>query len=252
MKSAVAYDLPVPRLIRLIGGRWRNDSNSYQMRWGELSFRRFGFAAALCMFEEGFSLNLHFLWPQVFVNLPFLKRWHRDPHEVMESWGFSYHSDIGQLHLNWGNRHKIIDMPWRDWVQVSHDVLKPDGTWTPFVGSWEEGPPRVVNDKGATFGGKEPDGRLIESHEYRYLLKSGEVQHRVAKCSAERRISRLKWLRWTSLFQRTNHAIDVSFSDEVGERTGSWKGGCVGCGYEMKPDETIRECLKRMESERRF
>ena len=35
-------------------------------------------------------------------------------------------------------------------------------------------------------------------------------------------------------------------SDEVGEETGSWKGGTIGCGYNLKPGETAEECFDRM------
>jgi len=50
----------------------------------------------------------------------------------------------------------------------------------------------------------------------------------------------------------TRRTIAVEFNEEVGERTGSWKGGVLGCGYDMKPGETRLECLRRMERERRF
>lgn len=30
------------------------------------------------------------------------------------------------------------------------------------------------------------------------------------------------------------------------------KGGCTGCGYDIKPGETPLECLQRMERERKF
>jgi hypothetical protein len=39
---------------------------------------------------------------------------------------------------------------------------------------------------------------------------------------------------------------------EAGKRKGSWKGGTLGCGYELKKNETPLECLRRMESEREF
>jgi len=44
----------------------------------------------------------------------------------------------------------------------------------------------------------------------------------------------------------------VKFSDEVGERTGSWKGGVIGTGSEMRPGESPEQCLRRMERERKF
>jgi hypothetical protein len=41
-------------------------------------------------------------------------------------------------------------------------------------------------------------------------------------------------------------------SKECGERKGSWKGGTLGCSYELLPNETPLDCLKRMEKERKF
>ena len=46
--------------------------------------------------------------------------------------------------------------------------------------------------------------------------------------------------------------MSVNFSDEVGERSGSWKGGTLGCGYDLLKNETMEQCLRRMEKERKF
>jgi len=46
--------------------------------------------------------------------------------------------------------------------------------------------------------------------------------------------------------------LSGKLSKEVGKEKGSWKGGCVGCSYEILPNETPLECLKRMEKERKF
>lgn len=240
MSSGVIYEEPdVPFMLRLLGVRWRNGRNSYRMKWGELSFASDGWAIALDLFEEHFSLNLRGLWLNVFIALPFLQRWHREPAEIMESWGVSCRD--GYLCFEWGHgRRKSFDLFWRHWVQVSHDVRRADGSWAPHVGSWEEGR-----------DGKEPDGRHLEVFPYRYLLKNGTLQERTATVHVERRERRLKCLRRLP-FGRVSYAIDVTFSDEVGERSGSWKGGTIGCSYGLKPGETAARCLKRMETERRF
>jgi hypothetical protein len=68
----------------------------------------------------------------------------------------------------------------------------------------------------------------------------------------EEREWRPRWFKWTSLFARKRKTINVDFNDEVGERTGSWKGGTLGCGYDLLPNETPLECLRRMERERKF
>lgn len=110
--------------------------------------------------------------------------------------------------------------------------------WMPFVGSWE--------------ADKLPDGRDVYVFPYTYTLKSGEVQVRTAMVFVSRMTWRPLCLQWTSLFEKERTTIDVTFSDEVGERTGSWKGGTTGCSYELRPGETPEECLRRMEKERKF
>lgn len=90
-----------------------------------------------------------------------------------------------------------------------------------------------------------------ETYDYTYRLKNGEVQHRKATVYVDRVTWRMRW--WPLLpFKKKRTCINVQFDQEVGEGTGSWKGGCVGCGYEMKIGETPLETLRRMESERKF
>lgn len=86
--------------------------------------------------------------------------------------------------------------------------------------------------------------------DYRYALKSGESQERVATIT---NITRMTWkMRGWPWKKKVNTSIDVTFNDEVGERTGSWKGGTIGCSYEMLPNETPEQTLRRMEKERKF
>lgn len=121
-----------------------------------------------------------------------------------------YGQDTG--HSKDPKRSYTVNMPW-GWTHVRHDVLsKP------------------------------------ESHPYRYNLKRGDVQDRIATIQVERREWRRKWLPW----KRVSQYIRVDFSDEVGERSGSWKGGTVGCSYEMVGTETPVGTLRRMEQERTF
>jgi hypothetical protein len=86
---------------------------------------------------------------------------------------------------------------------------------------------------------------------YRYILKDGTVQDHTATIYVDRMAWRLRWLRWTSLFEKLRTSIRVKFSDEIGEQSGSWKGGCTGCGYDLLPDETAEHCFRRMERNRK-
>ena len=91
-----------------------------------------------------------------------------------------------------------------------------------------------------------------EEYPYTYTLRNRTVQNRTATVSKRRHIlcrrafKMIGWPKWTE------ESIDVCFSDEVGERSGSWKGGTIGCGYDLHHGETMVECLRRMERERDF
>jgi len=185
----------------------------------------------LCLFEEGYSLYLF----GYFIPLLFLDRWRYEPDEIMESWGATFSERT--IHLNWGSRYKIVRMPW-DWDHLKHEVLRADDTWVPYIGTYEKD--------------KEPDGRHVETFPYHYMLDNGEVQHRTATVFVERHEWRWRSLMWCPWPAIRRQSIAITFSDEVGECTGSWKGGVIGTGYEMRPNETPRETLRRMQRERRF
>ncbi len=200
----------------------------------------------LCLFESGYCLDVFgFL-----ISLPFMDRWAYEPHEIMEEWRVMYSERAFWFH--WGKAYKAFHMPW-DFTFISHEVRRADGSWVPFVGCWETGNP-IHNTNGVLVfeGGKEPDGRHEETFTYHYTLRSGEVQERTATVYAERREWRQKWLKWCPLFARKRQSISVNFDGEVGERTGSWKGGTIGCGWDLKPRETLGQALRRMEREREF
>lgn len=133
------------------------------------------------------------------------------------TYGFHFHSDglwihYGKSHGKRGDPTLSINMPWA-WKHRKHEVLtKP------------------------------------EVYPYTYTLRSGEVQQRTATIQVETRLWTRYWLPWR-MFKKS---INIEFSDEVGERSGSWKGGCIGCSYDMLPNETPLDTLRRMELERKF
>lgn len=153
-------------------------------------------------------------------------------------------------------------LPW-DWGgSVRHEVLGDDGLWRPS--SYEQagkarrkaikaGMPREeiwkIDEKDF------PDHRYIYTEPYTYTRRSGEVQQRTATFYVEEREWRLKAFQKLPFPfgpKRVRRSISIQFNDEVGEQTGSWKGGTTGCGYDMNPGESALECLRRMEAERKF
>jgi hypothetical protein len=195
-------------------------------------FKRPRPSLSLCLFDTDYSFSLDLFG--MFIPMPILNRFAYAPNEMMESWGVSYFEK--SIYLRWGSKYKFIHMPW-SYDHIRCDVQKPDGTWTKKLYSWD---------------GEGEDGRWTGEYDYRYTLKNGEVQERKATIFVERREWRQWWLKWTPLFAMKRTSIDVHFNGEVGERSGSWKGGCIGCGWDLKPNETPEQALRRMEKERVF
>lgn len=131
------------------------------------------------------------------------------------------------------------------------------GSWHPF-GQWRHVRHSWLNPDGSVYLLHTPPDQYAAPSEisqtlpYEYVLKSGEIQERTATISGDEREWRWQWLFTLPFPRKVRRTIDVRFSDEVGEGTGSWKGGTVGCGWEWRPDETQAEALSRMERERKF
>lgn len=196
------------------------------------------------------SLNIGFIYGAVFIPLWFrFKRTYDPSYCLCPSYGFSWKWSgyRGDLFLHWFDKTKIIYMPWA-WEHVRHDVLMKDQTWRRVAKkTWIEGD--EANDDGRPWEWKD---KFQEEHSYKYKLKNGTIQERIATIGVEEREWRWRWFTWLPFPRKISRCLEVRFNDEVGERSGSWKGGCIGCGYEMKKREAPFDCLKRMERERIF
>lgn len=192
----------------------------------------------LCGFEEGYSLDLL----GYLIAMPCLNRWHREPEEIMDRWGFYYHDNA--FVFCWKGKSKFYRMPW-DWEHVKECHLEycyVDGgiDWIPSKRSWE------------LKHGEEPNKPVTWTLPWKYTLKNGTVQEGTAQVTMERREWRRRWLMWCPWFAMKRQSIDITFDREVGERAGSWKGGCIGTGYNMKTGESAPMAFERMMRERKF
>ena len=185
---------------------------------------------------------------KIYLNLPF-----KTGINECESprWGFYiyYHGFLSETNLiiSMGKKSKYISFPWNlEWYRTS------------YLESWGPNQPMIWltetkgNRKDYWDSEKWKDKLWSETHPYTYVLNSGEIQERQATIKVEEREWRRRWLMWTPLFNQVIRSISVEFDKEVGEKTGTWKGGTLGCGWDLKPNETPYECLKRMEKERKF
>lgn len=209
---------------------------------------------------------------QIYMHLP--KHSGIDECEPPE-YGFYFYNEGNKILFNsfWlclGKKRKCFYMPWSwDWVRTS--ILLKDGTW-----EHETYLDRKKGNSKNFYQDKWDEKRFIESYPYTYVLKNGKIQNRIATVTVEEREWRFLKLKWFPLIKMKNKCIDVKFSfggpfermilfekqgnikknpeetGEVGERTGTYKGGTTGCSYTMLKKETPFETLKRMEKERKF
>lgn len=248
----------------------------YKNKWMTFYFDwRFDISYEICgYFDNRPRINLDIIFFRLELKLPFKNNWtdECDP----PKWGIAYHGNIfwiytgGEGNMGGGRKWLTIHMPWEyNWVRTS--ILLKNGQWE-----------HETNKNRKQFYDKEKWKDIIwyGYYPYTYILKRGEVQNRIAEITVQEREWRQRWLKWTSLFSKKLRSIDINFkyggpfirelllekkikgrfksfehqkyTGEVGERAGDWKGGTLGCSYEMLPRETPEQTLRRMEKERKF
>jgi hypothetical protein len=194
----------------------------------------------------------------VWLSIPFVVRL-KSPHKC----GIAIHSNTLWLSvwvdehswsrgMPWWEKNITYRFPW-DLEHYTTEVLehKAENVAKPV---YVEG--RHLNRLGQDIFYRMKERELVEKtvsevYDYTYTRKNGEIQRRKATVHVSRMTWRALW--WPIIpLSKSRTSIDVKFDGEVGEGTGSWKGGCVGCGIDMLPGETPLEALRRMERERKF
>lgn len=221
---------------------WLRDGQTFEMSWPRTS------VGIRWVIHSDDMSGRRMLWLGLGV-VQFFIPWGRVREEYPvgdePSWGFDLSREFGIV-WHWRHTYKSWRWPFHT-INLDHSYMTHDG-WRTVpnygVGNMPE------HEEGNPFWNR--PGACFEAHPYTYTLRSGEVQRRTASILHER------WTRGRNILSRlgwptqVEHVIDVHFDDEVGERTGSWKGGTIGCGYEMSPDEAPLDTLRRMERERKF
>lgn len=219
----------------------------YEGKWITFYFSKvFDISFEICgYFDNRPRFNIDLFFFSLTLILPFRNTWtdECDP----PKWGIAYHNQTlwiykgGKGNMNGGNKWWTMNMPWQyDWVRTSN--LKKDGTWEH----------ETKLHRKSFYEDKWKEIIWSETYPYTYVLKNGTVQERLATVKVEEREWRWYWFKWLPLTKKVCKTIAVDFNDEVGERTGSWKGGTLGCGWDMRYGELPIQALRRMESERKF
>lgn len=216
---------------------WNNDAgHSYHFVMNKNPFKN-PLSLKLKLIGKNITkIHIDFLWFRLFYSFA-----------DIQGWEYGFTSFERSVHLLWrygsgfnmgpeGGFYKIIYMPWDYGSCVESKLIAKNGKWIDSLG-WEL------------------DDLVIkkESFPYTYKLSSGEIQNRTATVSVTRRVWYWRIFKKLKIGPKIDTTtLDVSFDGEVGERTGSWKGGTIGCSYEMKSGETTEQTLRRMEKERLF
>lgn len=206
----------------------------YKNNWMSFypSFDKFSLKFHLAgYFDSRPEIDICLGWGSLFIHLPFKTKYYEcDP----PKYGIYYHSSAFWFCL--GREVKSFHMPYYyDWTRTS--MLKKDGMWEH----------ENKRNKKNFYEEKWNDVVWSESYPYMYFLKPRQehktfngrrnvllekwykenfrIQNVVATIKVSEREWRQRWLKWTKLFSKTIKCIEVDFSDEVGERRGSWKGG---------------------------
>lgn len=241
------YSYELPKWMKMLGV-WRINKNSIDFKWGYFAPRA-GFELVLnrgTYFDRRYAINFAFGWGKFMVYLPFKTRLEEGCD--MPRYGFAVHNDTFWLYRGGDYKDGQCQNQWISWY-LPFFSYEFDGHWIyNKKAEWVQMRFRRGAGKLDPYEFRKTDA-LNYVYPYAYKLKNGTVQERTATCTIERR----KWHRkWFPFLIKESTVIDIEFDDEVGERSGSWKGGTLGCGYELLPDETVYACLKRMEAERKF
>jgi hypothetical protein len=241
-----------PNWFQTLLGFKKKDGRTYYFKWGNWS-PGWGLEFEVTEFstregserEYSWFLQLLFIYGKFWINLPWLPQRNFSKNGVEDNirwWGFSTGDNtINTMTFHWGRKSKYVQMPWCP-THVRTEYLMKDGTWRDRP-DW-----RAHEDVRELF---EHD-IATETHSFRYVLRSGEVQHRLATINVVESEWRWRWFKKLPITRHITRSIDIEFSDEVGERSGSWKGGCIRCGETMKLNELPSETLKRLEHNRTF
>lgn len=154
----------------------------------------------------------------------------------------------GTLHVRYGqqthdsttDKSKCYFIPWRSWRHIRHSLYDLDGELFATLpasrlglkNSWKVR--EAIEDAcpSTSFEFDDFDGERITAstkiEEREWLLGEGHF----------------KWLSWFAK-PKTRRSLSIEFSAETGQRKGSWKGGTIGSGIDMKPDELHEAAFKR-------
>lgn len=154
------------------------------------------------------------------------------------------HFHYGEQVMEWpGDKSKVWFYPWRETTHIRHSLYDDAGDF--FADMPDHRPARLsdINNWKAR-------NALEAACPVRlFLFAENDGDLRVAQCRIEER----EWRRGRGLWRwllawkpnMVRRSLAIEYSDEVGRRKGSWKGGTIGCGIDMEKGELPIEAFTR-------
>jgi len=154
-------------------------------------------------------------------------------------YGFSYHDGFLQVFLGPQTHDSATTkmwckhLPWTEWRHVRHSFYDTEGNhWWTARKDWNERYEMEQKCPSVSFKFEDYDGEIITAKTH--------IEEREWKFGQG-------WFKWLSIFRRNmiTRSLDIDFSSEVGPEKGSWKGGTVGHGIEMRKGELHEDAFRR-------
>ena len=251
------------------------DYKTYKSSWYEFTPGWSGFQLAYYIagyFDSKPMLQIYFIWGKLFLYLPWRhykkvkkektsqeirkdklevlnnKKYKPKPIYVKERYNtsetpkYSMYFYMNEFYICYGRKSKSFELPWSlNWIKTSE--LGKNGEWY-----------HETKNNRMEFWDKDKweDKLFIETYPYKYTTNMGVIQECLATIKVKEREWRWHWFTWLKWTSKIRKDIEIEFSQDIGEKKGSYKGGITTYSYNMRPNESPYECLKRMENERRF
>lgn len=131
-------------------------------------------------------------------------------------------------------------LPWTQWRHARHSLYGLDGSLFAHL---------PTNARWGTEAHEE--GRRLEEDcptaTFAFVDYDGEELTATTKIEEREWLFGTKWCKWLSWFSKpkVRRSLDIRFSGETGKRKGSWKGGTIGHGIDMLPNELHGPAFER-------
>lgn len=132
-------------------------------------------------------------------------------------------------------------LPWTQWRFVRFSLFQPDGTH--FFTEMEEKRPKGFDHYRLQHEAEKQVGKAI------FKIRDFDGEEITATTHIEEREWKFGtgWCSWLSMFAKPKirRSLSINFSAETGPEKGSWKGGTLGHGIDMLPNETPEQAFRR-------